>query len=196
MDLASNMFKEPSQLPSTPKVDRLVWGAERIVWGYSTEHQYTYKILEPKVGRVGCLSLQYHLEKSESWLVIRGRVWALVAIGDQVATKIMSVGDAQNLPTGIIHRLMGLTSDCQVAEASTPDRHVADSSIPKDVVRLHCVNGRPVSEPTSEVMGKVVKRAIELTEEAIAAIEAGREPREVNPELLQSNGFFNIEKID
>lgn len=175
-----------------PKVDKWVWGNEQIAWGFDTSHKYTFKILEPKVGKDGCLSLQYHHEKSETWLVIRGEVWALVVIGDQVATKIMRPGDGQNLPTGVIHRLMGLTPDCQVAEASTPDRHAADKSVPKDVVRLHCVQGREVARPVDERMAKVTAEAIDITMQAIASIAAGKTPIEVNPELLQSSGSFNI----
>lgn len=175
-----------------PHTDKWVWGTEQIVWGFNPSHKYTFKILEPKVGKDGCLSLQYHHEKSESWLVVRGLVWALVVVGDTVATRIMRPGDGQNLPTGVIHRLMGLTPDCQVAEASTPDRHAADKTVPKDVVRLHCVQGREVAAPINEQMAKVTNDAIAITLAAIDAVAAGRIPDEVNPEILKDNGFFKI----
>jgi mannose-6-phosphate isomerase-like protein (cupin superfamily) len=175
-----------------PKVDKWVWGNEQILWGFDNGQKYTFKILEPKVGKDGCLSLQYHHEKSESWLVIRGVVWALVAVGDSVATRIMRPGDGQNLPTGVIHRLMGLTPDCQVAEASTPDKHAADKSVPKDVVRLHCVQGREVAKPVDDRMAKVTAIAVELTMRAIEAVAAGKTPDEVNPEFLADNGSFKI----
>lgn len=175
-----------------PKKDTWVWGTETIVWGYSPEHKYTFKILEPKVGRPGCLSLQYHNQKSESWLQLRGQSWILVCIGNNVCTKILKPGDVQNLPTGVIHRLMAVTPDCQVAEPSTPDAHAADKSAVKDVIRLACVHGRECSEPRNLQEAELIKEAIRISEEAIAAIEAGRIPAEINSAKLGELGAFNV----
>lgn len=174
------------------QVDNWVWGNEKIVWGYSPEHKYTFKILEPKKGRMGCLSLQYHNEKSESWLQIKGKSWILVSVKDKICSKILNVGEVQNLPTGTVHRLMGLTEDCQVAEPSTPEAHAADKSAPKDVVRLHCVQGRDCIEGKDENEKQLVLESIRITEEAIEAIEKGEEPKEYYPELLKELGNFMV----
>lgn len=177
---------------NAPHKDTWPWGNELVIWGYSPEHKYTFKILEPKKGRAGCLSLQYHHEKSESWLCVRGIAWALVVVADQVCTRILRAGDVQNLPTGCIHRLMGVSDDVQVAEPSTPDRHAADKSAPKDVVRLHCVLGRDVAKARTPAEATIVTRAIEITEEAIAAIEKGTIPKEYNPQIVMGFGGLKI----
>ncbi len=166
------------------KVDSWIWGDELIVWGFDPSHRYTAKVLKPKKGRAGALSLQYHHEKSESWIIFDGIAWALVIYKGTVCTKLMRRGEIINLQTGIIHRLMGASDNCQVIEPSTPDRHAADHTVPKDVVRLHCVLGREVSSPRSHEEAALVEMAIKLTEEAIAAIEKGTLPPEHSPEVL------------
>lgn len=179
--------------PPQPSSDAWAWGSEQIVWGRGASDQYTFKILEPLRGRPGCLSLQYHHEKSETWMVLRGVAWALVVVGDCVCTRVMHPLDIQNLPTGTIHRLMGISEGVRVLEPSTPDRHAADKNVPKDVVRLHCVHGRPAAAPRNSQEAQIVKRCIEVTEEAIAAIERGEMPPEYNWETLRNFGAFRIE---
>ncbi len=173
-------------------IDEWVWGREHIVWGFDPSHRYTCKILEPKKGRAGCLSLQYHREKSESWIVFRGEIWIVAVVGAQVCTRVMRRGDAQNLPTGTIHRLMGVSDDAQVIEPSTPDRHAADKAAPKDVVRLHCVLGREVAAPRSEEEATLIRSCIRYTEEAILALEKGAVPPEHQPALLAQYGATKI----
>ncbi|MCB0333300.1 MAG: hypothetical protein KDD55_07360 [Bdellovibrionales bacterium] len=174
------------------QIDEWAWGREQIIWGYDPSHEYTCKILEPKKGRQGCLSLQYHHKKSESWIVYRGVAWAVIALEGKVCTRVLRKGDIQNLPAGSIHRLMGLSDDLQVIEPSTPDAHAADKSVKKDVVRLHCVFGRECSEPRSEEEAALVKTCIEYTEEAIGCVERGNEPPEHNREWLNSRGAFSL----
>lgn len=178
--------------PLALKVDKWIWGDEVIVWGYDPAHKYTVKIVEPKKGRPGCLSLQYHREKSETWIVLRGCVWGLLIIDGTVCTRLMRPGDIQNVDTGIIHRLMGVGDDAQVLEPSTPDRHSADKNIAKDVVRLHCVFGREVSKPRDAAEAQLVAQAVTVTEAAIQAIEAGKLPLELNTELLRGRGAYRI----
>jgi len=173
-----------------PHKDVWPWGSETILWGFKPDHQYTFKILEPKQGRAGCLSLQYHLKKSESWFVLQGVVWALVVVDKLACTRVMRAGDIQNLPTGTIHRLMGISGDARVIEPSTPDLHAADKSAPKDVVRLHCVLGREVSPARTTQEGELVKECAQITEDAISAIEAGEQPEELNvSRLIGLTGF-------
>ena len=177
---------------TVPKTDTWVWGNEILLWGFAPDHQYTCKVLEPKVGRPGMLSLQYHHQKSETWIQLRGISWALVIIDDTVCTRIMHPGDIQNLKTGTIHRLMGLTDDCRVLEPSTPDRHAADKSVEKDVVRLHCVQGRAVTMPNDERQKKMVADAITVSEQAIEAVQKNTLPVELNKELLLGKSGFHI----
>lgn len=167
------------------QVDQWAWGTERIIWGFDPSHRYTFKVLEPRRGRPGCLSLQYHHEKSETWFVLRGVAWALVVCDGVVCTRILRAGDIQNLPTGTIHRLMGVSDDVCVLEPSTPDRHAADKSVPKDVVRLHCTLGREVSSPRNAEEARIVQECIARTEEAIAAIERGELPVEHGTDRLR-----------
>lgn len=174
------------------QIDTYPWGAETIIWGFDSSHQYTFKILQPKKGRTGCLSLQYHLQKSESWYVVDGTVWALVVVDGVVCTRIMKAGDIQNLGSGVIHRLMGVSESSKVLEPSTPDAHAADKSVVKDVVRLHCMQGRAVVSPRTEEEAQIVKKAIQITEEACAVIEKGEMPQEYNLERIMGVSGFSI----
>jgi len=150
------------------KLDTWIWGNEHLIWGNSPTDQYTVKILEPHVGRFGCLSLQYHNKKDETWVVLQGEVWALIVREDDtVCTRILKPGDVQNLPAGMVHRLMGLTEDCRVLEASSLDAHGADKSVPKDVERLDCVHGRDVE---ATIDPKIIETCVAYTEEAILAV--------------------------
>lgn len=177
---------------SSLQIDSWNWGNEIIIWGFDPSHKYTFKILEPKRGREGCLSLQYHHVKSESWLLLRGTAWALVAFDDKVCTRILRPGDIQNLGAGTIHRLMGVSDDVRVAEPSTPDAHAADKTAVKDVVRLHCVFGRPVTAARDEKERRLIERCIKVTEDAISQIEKGKVPEELNRELLNFHGAYSL----
>lgn len=171
-------------------VDNWVWGTERILWGFEAHHRYTFKVLEPKLGTQGCMSLQYHDEKSESWLVLRGAVWTLFIVGGVVCTRIMRPRDGQHIIPGVIHRLAGMTADAQVLEPSTPDRHAADKTVKKDVVRLHCVHGRPCVDGRDDEERRLVAESIAITESAMKDIEAGRTPPELHLEVLKQYGAF------
>ena len=174
------------------KTDDWVWGQEIIIWGDEPSHEYTFKILQPKKGRDGCLSLQFHNGKSESWLCLRGTAWTLVVADGRVCTRLLYPGDIQVLRAGVIHRLMGVTDDVQVAEPSSPDRHAADKSAAKDVVRLHCVMGRESVPPRTEEEAEVVRTSIAYTEEAIAAVERGEMPCEHNAAYLLEHGGASL----
>jgi hypothetical protein len=186
--MTTNSNPSPKQL----HVDSWIWGDEKIVWGYHPSHAYTLKVLEPKKGRAGCMSLQYHDHKSETWVAIRGLIWILIAVDGLVATKIMAPGDIQNISPGMIHRLTGITADAQILEPSTPDRHAADKSVTKDVVRLHCVHGRAVVPARTPGEAMLVEQAIRYTEEAVEAIERGELPPLHNPDHLCGRGAFQI----
>jgi mannose-6-phosphate isomerase-like protein (cupin superfamily) len=174
------------------QIDQWPWGREKILWGYDLSHHYTYKVLEPKKGRAGCLSLQYHHQKSESWAIFRGVAWGMVVVQGTICTRIMRPGDLQNLPTGVMHTLTGITDDLMVLEASTPDRHAADKSVPKDVVRLHCFYGRPCVAPRDKAEAEVLARCLEIAEEALQKIDAGQLPPEYNLEFLRAHGAHSF----
>jgi allophanate hydrolase subunit 2 len=110
----------------------------------------------------------------------------------EVITRIMKKGDFQNLPAGTVHRMMALSDDAKVLESSTPDRHAADKSVPKDVVRLHCVHGRECESFDDAQQQAVVERSIQVTEEAIATLEQGGRPAEISLGMLDGAGvvFF------
>jgi len=176
-----------------PIYDEWVWGKEFLLSGSKVTDQYTFKILNPKKGKDGCLSLQYHNEKSETWFCIKGIAWALIIVNNKVCTRIMRPGDIQNLDTGVIHRIMSVTDDCMISEASTPDRHAADKSVTKDVIRLHCVHGRECI--SSDIISKeTLAESIKYTEEAINLIENNKFPEEINSDYLKDYGacFINL----
>ena len=181
-----------SPMAQTMTLDTWVWGTERILWGFEPQHQYTFKVLEPKVGSAGCMSLQYHQEKSESWLVLRGEIWALFIVDGKVCTRIMRPRDGQHIIPGVIHRLAGMSADAQMLEPSTPDRHAADKSVPKDVVSLHCVHGRECVLGRNAAEIALIDESIAVTTSAMAAIEAGSTPAEINTDVLARFGAFNL----
>jgi len=170
--------------------DSYVWGSEAILWGNEPTDKYTVKLLKPNAGRFGCLSLQYHEKKDESWVVMNGQVWALLVINDTVCTKILKPGDFQNIPAKTIHRLMGLTRHVRVLEASSLDEHAADKNKEKDVVRLDCVFGR---ESKAHHDPKIVELCLEYTEEAAQCFIKEEDPPQYHPELFMRLNLLCID---
>jgi mannose-6-phosphate isomerase len=111
------------------KVDK-PWGYE-LIWAYAD--QYVGKVLFVKAGE--SLSLQFHREKDESWLVQSGRAkLELGAAGDAVLKEeIVSAGAAFRYRPGTVHRVTAI-EDTTILEVSTP--HL------DDVVRLEDRYGR------------------------------------------------------
>ncbi len=111
------------------------WGYE-LIW--ADADQYVGKVLFVKAGE--SLSLQFHREKDESWLVQSGRArLELGEAGDAVLKEeIVSAGAAFHYRPGTVHRVTAL-DDTTILEVSTP--HL------DDVVRLEDRYGR---EGTSE----------------------------------------------
>ena len=105
------------------------WGYE-ILWAHTD--RYVGKILHIEAGHV--LSLQYHNLKHESIFVLRGRmIFRYRNDEGTLAEREMREGDAQQVPTGLVHQFEALET-CDVLEASTP--HL------DDVVRLQDRYGR------------------------------------------------------
>ena len=105
------------------------WGYE-LIWAH-TEH-YVGKVLFVKAGE--SLSLQYHEQKDESWLVQSGRArLELGAVGGSLEELEIAGGDAFHYAPGTVHRITAL-EDTTILEVSTP--HL------EDVVRLEDSYGR------------------------------------------------------
>ena len=111
------------------KIDK-PWGHE-LIWALTDE--YCGKLLFVKAGE--SLSLQFHREKDESWLVHSGR--AELEMGEPgkkaLSVEVVAPGAAFRIPPGTVHRVRAL-EDTTIIEVSTPQV--------EDVVRLEDRYGR------------------------------------------------------
>ena len=106
------------------------WGYE-LIWALTDV--YCGKVLFVKQGE--SLSLQFHREKDESWLIQSGRAKIeLGAVGESVLkTEVVGPGAAFHYAPGTVHRITAV-EDTTILEVSTP--HL------DDVVRLEDNYGR------------------------------------------------------
>jgi mannose-6-phosphate isomerase-like protein (cupin superfamily) len=106
------------------------WGHE-LIWAVTDI--YVGKVLFVKAGH--SLSLQFHRQKDESWLVQSGRAkLELGEAGESVLKEeIIVAGAAFHYPPGTVHRVTAI-EDTTILEVSTP--HL------DDVVRLEDAYGR------------------------------------------------------
>ena len=106
------------------------WGYE-LIWALTDV--YCGKVLFVKQGE--SLSLQFHREKDESWLIHSGRAKIeLGAVGESVLkTEVVGPGAAFHYEPGTVHRITAV-EDTTILEVSTP--HL------DDVVRLEDNYGR------------------------------------------------------
>jgi len=106
------------------------WGHE-LIWAQT--EVYVGKVLFVKAGH--SLSLQFHREKDESWLVQSGRAkLELGEAGESVLKEeVISAGAAFHYPPGTVHRVTAI-EDTTILEVSTPQLD--------DVVRLEDAYGR------------------------------------------------------
>jgi mannose-6-phosphate isomerase len=111
------------------------WGWE-LIWALTDV--YCGKVLFVRAGE--SLSLQFHREKDESWLVQSGRAkLELGAVGERaLKEEVVGPGAAFHYTPGTVHRVTAL-EDTTILEVSTPQLD--------DVVRLEDAYGR---EGTSE----------------------------------------------
>jgi len=125
--------------PNLVSLDRWGFDVRRIEkpWGYeliwALTDTYCGKVLFVKAGHA--LSLQFHREKDESWLVQTGR--AKLELGDAgqgaLVEEVIGAGHAFHYTPGTVHRVTAL-EDTTILEVSTP--HL------DDVVRLEDAYGR------------------------------------------------------
>jgi mannose-6-phosphate isomerase-like protein (cupin superfamily) len=106
------------------------WGHE-LIWAHTDV--YVGKVLFVKAGH--SLSLQFHREKDESWLVQSGRAkLELGEVGESVLKEeVIAAGAAFHYVPGTVHRVTAI-EDTTILEVSTP--HL------DDVVRLEDAYGR------------------------------------------------------
>jgi mannose-6-phosphate isomerase len=111
------------------KVDK-PWGHE-LIWALTDD--YCGKLLFIKAGE--SMSLQFHREKDESWLIQSGRAeLELAEPGKKVtALEVVGPGAAFRIQPGTVHRVKAL-EDTTILEVSTPQLD--------DVVRLEDKYGR------------------------------------------------------
>ena len=106
------------------------WGHE-LIWAVTD--RYVGKVLFVRSGH--SLSLQFHREKDEAWLVHSGR--AKLELGDVGETilqeEVVGPGAAFHFTPGTVHRVTAL-EDTTILEVSTPQLD--------DVVRLEDAYGR------------------------------------------------------
>ena len=106
------------------------WGYE-LIWALTDT--YCGKVLFVKAGH--SLSLQFHREKDEAWLVQSGR--AKLELGEAGETvlkeEVVGAGAAFHYAPGTVHRVTAI-EDTTILEVSTPQLD--------DVVRLEDAYGR------------------------------------------------------
>ena len=125
--------------PNISSLDRWTFGVRRVEkpWG----HELIWALTESYCGKVlfvkaGCsLSLQFHKEKEESWLVQSGRAKLELGNAGQAVLQqeVIGPGAAFHYRPGTVHRVTAL-EDTTILEVSTPELD--------DVVRLEDLYGR------------------------------------------------------
>jgi mannose-6-phosphate isomerase-like protein (cupin superfamily) len=117
------------EAPETARRVEKPWGHE-LIWAHTD--RYVGKVLVIETGKR--LSLQYHQQKDESLLVIRGRLRLhLEDDGGVVRMHDLGPGDHRRIPVGRKHRFEALER-VELVEVSTPELD--------DVVRISDDFGR------------------------------------------------------
>ncbi len=104
-------------------------------WGHELRFvrtdRFAGKVLFIKAGSQ--LSLQYHEQKEEAFLVQQGQLELVLGKGDEQRVETLGPNDAWHVLPGTVHRFRAL-SDCLLFEVSTPEL--------EDVVRIEDDFGR------------------------------------------------------
>jgi mannose-6-phosphate isomerase-like protein (cupin superfamily) len=104
-------------------------------WGYELRfahtERYAGKVLFIKAGSQ--LSLQYHDEKDEAFLVQSGQLELVLGQGSEQRVETLGPNEAWHVTPKTVHRFRAVT-DCLLFEVSTPEL--------EDVVRLEDDFGR------------------------------------------------------
>ena len=128
--LSSPNLKGIEQFSYQPERVEKPWGYE-LIWALTEE--YAGKLLAVNAGQQ--LSLQFHRQKDESWLVYSGRARIeMAAPGEKLPqAEVVGAGAAFRIKPGTVHRITGV-EDTTIIEVSTP--------FLEDVVRLEDRYGR------------------------------------------------------
>lgn len=100
-----------------PSIVDKPWGRE-IRFAQNQEYNYSGKILEVDDGKN--LSLQYHLNKDESFYMLSGEC-KVITIHPRTTKReenILKPGDCLRIPRGITHQVFGI-KDARLIEVST-----------------------------------------------------------------------------
>ena len=129
-DLDSTNIDSLDRWAFEPKRVEKPWGHE-LIWAFS--ERYCGKLLFVKAGFA--LSLQFHNEKDESWLIQSGKAkLELGEAGQSVLNEeVIGPGSAFRYRPGTVHRVTAI-EDTTILEVSTPELD--------DVVRLEDLYGR------------------------------------------------------
>ena len=130
--------------PNLSTADRWATNVRRVdkPWGYeliwALTEVYCGKVLFVRAGQ--SLSLQFHREKDESWLIHSGRAKIEMGHpGDKTPNnEVVTAGAAFRMKPGTIHRVSAI-EDTTIIEVSTPQI--------EDVVRLEDSYGRVDDKP-------------------------------------------------
>ena len=117
-------------MPGRAEVDRVdkPWGYEL---RFVCTERYAGKVL---FIRAGCqLSLQYHEQKDEAFLVQQGQLELVLGKGADTQVTTLGPQEAWHVVPGTVHRFRAV-SDCLLFEVSTPELD--------DVVRIEDDYGR------------------------------------------------------
>ena len=117
-------------MPGNAKVERVdkPWGYEL---RFARTERYAGKVLFIKAGSQ--LSLQYHEQKDEAFLVQQGQLELVLGRGAEQRVERLGRGQAWHVTPGTVHRFRAI-EDCLLFEVSTPEL--------EDVVRLEDDYGR------------------------------------------------------
>lgn len=99
---------------------------------------YACKIIEMKAG--GQSSLEFHVNKTETYLILKGELKVGFRIGKaRNCSRIVKEGHSITIPPGVMHIRIAL-KDTTILEVSTPDDD-ADSHIVEDGRKYKHVEG-------------------------------------------------------
>jgi oxalate decarboxylase/phosphoglucose isomerase-like protein (cupin superfamily) len=126
--LTERLASGPVSAPGSGRVDK-PWGHE-LRWAITD--RYLGKVIHVDAGHA--LSLQYHVQKDESILVLRGELDLVLEDGEgELATHRMGEGTSARIRPGRRHRFVAVT-DVDLLEVSSPEID--------DVVRISDDYGR------------------------------------------------------
>lgn len=165
--------------------DLWVWGKELVLTEAGSP--YTIKILRPKNGIKGCLSLQSHRKKTEHWFVVEGIGIAQFIVNFRLFTVKVKPGMGFYINPGCIHRLAGV-ENLAVLEMSTLDHHSINKAKKKDVIRYHCFQGRECVRVKDTRLQEAIDYSVRVMIKALTDRDFSEEKNELK--RLKTQGVY------